>query len=94
MLFSLLKHYFNLYISDTALKVSQSLYCFTTFVCHGVENHFQRLWDMGISDAILLNYVHPTIIFAFPGIRHPSRLISGHFKEKYLSYLYQIWYGC
>ena len=26
--------------------------------------------------------------------QRPSRLVSGHFKEKYLSYLYQIWYGC
>ena len=52
MLFSLLKHYLNLYISDTALNVSRSLYCFTTTVCHGVENYFPRLWGMGISDAI------------------------------------------
>ena len=34
------------------------------------------------------------IIFALSGIRRPSRLVSGHFKEKYLSYLYQILYGC
>ena len=33
-------------------------------------------------------------IFAFSGIRRPlSHLVSGHFKEKYLSYLYQVWYG-
>ena len=38
---------------DTALKVSQSLYCFTIFICHGVENYFPRLWGTGISDAIL-----------------------------------------
>ena len=35
MLFSLLKHYL-----DTALKVSQSVYCFTTSISHGVENYF------------------------------------------------------
>ena len=52
--FTLLKHYFDLYITDTALKVSQSLYCFTTSISHGVENYFPRLWGMGISDAILL----------------------------------------
>ena len=52
MLFSLLKHYLELYISGTALKVSWSLYCFTTSLCHGVENYFPRLWGMGISDAI------------------------------------------
>ena len=34
------------------LQVSQSLYCFTTFICHGVENYFPRLWGTGISDAI------------------------------------------
>ena len=44
---------------DTTLKVSQSLYCFTTFICHGVENYFPKLWDMGISDAILfLNLIY------------------------------------
>ena len=37
MLFSLLKHNLDLYISDIALKVSQSLYCFTTSTCHGVK---------------------------------------------------------
>ena len=36
MLFSLLKHYLDLYITDNALKVSASLYCFTT-ISHGVE---------------------------------------------------------
>ena len=46
---------------------------------------------------ILTIYVHPTggvdifIIFAFSALL--SHFISGHFKEKYLSYLYQIWYG-
>ena len=53
MLFSLLKHYLELYITDTALKVSRSLNCFTTSVSHGVENYFPRLWSTGISDAIL-----------------------------------------
>ena len=52
MLFSLLKHHFDLNITDTALK-SRSLYCFTTSVSPGVENYFPRLWGMGISDAIL-----------------------------------------
>ena len=51
MLFSLLKHYLD---TDTALKVSQSVYCFTTSISHGVENYFPRLGGTGISDAILL----------------------------------------
>ena len=34
MLFSLLKHYLN---TDTDLKVSQSVYCFTTSTSHGVQ---------------------------------------------------------
>ena len=38
MLFSLLKHYLELYVTDTALKVSQSLYCLTPFISHWVEN--------------------------------------------------------
>ena len=56
-LFSLLKHYLDLYITDTALKVSQSLYSFTTSISCGVENCFPRLWGTGISDAI--SYVLP-----------------------------------
>ena len=55
MLFSLLKHYLEIYITDTALKVSQSLYCFTTSISHGVENYFPRLWGTGISDVILFS---------------------------------------
>ena len=51
MLFSLLKHYLD---TDTALKVSHSVDCFTTSISHGVENYFPRRWDMGISDAIFL----------------------------------------
>ena len=55
MLFSLLKHYLD---TDTALKVSQSVYCFTISISHGVENYFPRLWGTDISDAILLKNVH------------------------------------
>ena len=57
MLFSLLKHYLDLYISDTALKVFQSLYCFTTSLCHCVENDFHRLWGTGIPDATFPLYI-------------------------------------
>ena len=52
MLFSLVKHHLD---TDTALKVSQSVYCFTTSISHGVENYFPRLWGTGISDAIFLS---------------------------------------
>ena len=52
MLFSLLKHYLEVYVTDIALKVSRSLHCFNTPVSHGVENYFFRLWGMGISDTI------------------------------------------
>ena len=61
MLFSLLKHYLDLYISDTVLKVSRSLYCFTTSICHGVENYFPRLWGAGIFDAIFLRFTRLVI---------------------------------
>ena len=54
MLFSLLKHYLELYITDTALKVSRSLYFLTTSLFHGVENYFPRQWGTGISDAVLI----------------------------------------
>ena len=50
--FSSLKHYLELYITDTALKVSRPLYCFTTSMSDGVENYIPRLWGTGISDAI------------------------------------------
>ena len=46
-IFSLLKHHLDLNITDTALKVSQSLYGFTTSVSHDVENYFPRLWGTG-----------------------------------------------
>ena len=62
MLFSLLKHYLD---TDTALKVSQSVYCFTTFISYGVENYFPRLWGTGISDAIfgkLYYFLHSTFL--------------------------------
>ena len=49
MLFSLLKHYLELYVTATALKVSRSLY---TSVFHGVENYIPTLWGMDICDAI------------------------------------------
>ena len=59
MLFSLLKHYLD---TDTALKVSQSVYCFTTSISHGVENYFPRLCGMGISDAIFDNLLHAEVL--------------------------------
>ena len=52
MLFSLIKHYVELYVTATAQKVSRSLYYFTTSIPHGVEKYFPRLWGTGISDAI------------------------------------------
>ena len=54
MLFSLLKHYLEVYVTDNALKVSRSLHCIITPVSHGVENYFPRLWGIGISDTIFL----------------------------------------
>ena len=42
--------------TDTALKVSQSVYCFTTSISHGVDNYFPNLWGTGISDAIFFLY--------------------------------------
>ena len=58
MLFSLLKHHLDLNITDTALKVSRSLYCFTTSISHGVKIYFPSLWGTGISDAIFLLFIH------------------------------------
>ena len=55
-LFSLLKHYLDLYITDTALKVSRSLYFFTTSIFHGVENFFPRLWGRASLMLFLSSY--------------------------------------
>ena len=63
MLFSVLKHYLD---TDTALKVSQSVYCFTTSISHGVENYFLRLWGPGIYDAIFDLYIYPWSWFLSP----------------------------
>ena len=54
MLFSLVKHYLELYITDTAVKVFRSLYYFTTSISHGVENFFPRL---GVWASLMLLYV-------------------------------------
>ena len=64
MLFSLLKHYLD---TNTALKVSQSVYCFTTSISYGIEQYFPRLWCTGISDAIFLIKVYYLIIFVSQG---------------------------
>ena len=50
--FCLLKYYLDLHVTYTALKVSQSLYSFTTSMSHGVKNYFSGPWDTGISGAI------------------------------------------
>ena len=50
MLFSLLKHYLELYVTDTALKYPDLC---TVSLSHGVENYFPRLWGKDVSDAIL-----------------------------------------
>ena len=51
MLFSLLKPHLDLYTTDTALKVSQCLCCFTTSISHGVENYFPG-W--GVRESLML----------------------------------------
>ena len=50
-----------------------------------------------IQECKYVNYVPPsqwgwTYYFCF--FPASGRLVSAHLKEKYLSYLYQIWYGC
>ena len=60
MLFSLLKHYLD---TDTALKVFQSVYCFTTSISHGVENYFPRLWGTGFPDAVFQSDIKTMTMF-------------------------------
>ena len=40
--------------TDTALKVSRALYCFTSSMSCGVENYFPRQWGTGMFDAVFL----------------------------------------
>ena len=71
MFFSLLEHYLELYITDTAQKIPKSLYCFTCFttsIFHGVKNYFLRLWGTGISDAIFCVSFYPTALKGCQGI--------------------------
>ena len=87
MLFSLLKHYLD---NDTALKLSQSVYCFATSISHGVDNYFPRLWDMGISDAIFF-FLFVYIFYSFQYCDSMSRPLAGvcvfmaSFSDGYLS---------
>ena len=60
---SLLKHYLEVYITDTALKVSRPLYYFTTSISHGVENYFPILWGTGISDALFFSSYNAYYMF-------------------------------
>ena len=64
--FLYLNIFLDRYVSDTELKVSRSLYCFTICICYGVENYFPRLCDMGISDAILDIFLLLRLTFFFP----------------------------
>ena len=54
--------------TDTALKVSQFLYFFTS-ISHGVGSYFLRLWCMGISDNIFVLYfsIESLYFFYFQG---------------------------
>ena len=79
MLFSLLKHYL-----DTALKVSQSVYCFTTSISHGVENYFPRLWGTGISDAIFISTMLGMNILVF--FLSASPFIAAHLQKQNFTY--------
>ena len=73
-------------MSDTALKVSRSLYCFTTSMCHGVENYFPRLWGTGISDAIFSLLINAVIL-----LLNCLVYIHGLSLRHYFPYLDIIW---
>ena len=52
MLFSLLKHYLDLYIVDTVSSESLIFFCFTSLYISLSQKLI--LWGMGISDAIFM----------------------------------------
>ena len=64
MLFSLFKHYLD---TDTAVKVSQSVYGFTTSI-----SHFPRLWGTGISDAICIHWIASGGYYGFCFVKPPG----------------------
>ena len=48
------KHYLDLCIIDTAVKLSHCLYSFNTSISHCVENYFPWMWGVGISDVLFI----------------------------------------
>ena len=80
MLFSLLKHYLD---TDTALKVSKSVYCFTTSISHGVENYFPRLWGTGISDTIFFK-IDLTDVFIYLGFNVAFNTLDHIMKGRFM----------
>ena len=84
MLFSVHKHYLD---TDTAQKVSQSVYRFTTSLSYGVENYFPRLWGTGISDAILNSYSNLYLLHMLGTENWPAKKLAseklwrGHFRS-------------
>ena len=55
MLYSLLKHYLELFITDIALKVSRSFTVSPLLYLMVLKTFFPRLWGKGISNAILFS---------------------------------------
>ena len=51
--FSVLKHYLDLYITDTVCSERLLIFFCLGSVSHGVRSCFPGLWGLGISDAIL-----------------------------------------
>ena len=58
-------------MTDTGVRVSQSLYCFTTSISHGVEKYFPRLWGIGISDT---NFFSNTVLLLLQIVFWPQNL--------------------
>ena len=75
-LFSPFKYNLDLYITDTVLKVSRSLYCLTTSISHDVENYFPRLCGTGISDATSFTVRQWTIKATYISIQTCMKLSS------------------
>ena len=80
MLFSLIKHYLELYITDNALKVSTSLYCFTISMSHGVEIISP---GCGVRASLML-FLFISIEFVLLGLQ--SALFEGEITMKYLHF--------
>ena len=77
---------FGPFFFNTALRVSQSFYYFTTSISLGAESYSPRLWGMGISDAIFYTLSLPTYLLFY--MLYPAASLHNlHYPENILAFI-------